>query len=396
MRSMMVSAWMVFASSTAVGCSSGGAADEQVGEAASAHHAAAPKVRIKAVHAKGDPFLHRSGHQVVAVRDKLFVSRGLEDDIATQTNTFRNDVFRLDPHPNGDATLKALHERGDERLGETAYHCMVGDSRHAGSLLSFGGAHFVYQGSPDFFRSLTVSDTLWRYRVSDGRWTAIQPSGPKPAARAGCNAEFYRGSMYMFGGLNRFLRLNNELWRFDTETETWTHLTPSGPVPPPRFIGATVVDEDEGKIYLYNGHKATPSGFQTIGDFWVYDVQNNSFRQLPSDPNPPRDEGTLSILRAPSGKKYLVYTGGHTASPALCVGFTEMTTATNEVWAFDPDAESWQKLEVVGDAPRLEFVRGATIDNKHYLVGGWFDVPDPTNICRQVWNEDIYEVSLLD
>jgi N-acetylneuraminic acid mutarotase len=330
------------------------------------------------------------------VRDKLYVARGVEDDIPTQTNTFRNDVFRLDPHEGARAKLKTLHERGDAQLGETAYHCMVADPSRDGSLLVFGGAHFVYQGSPDFFRSLTVSDTLWRYRISNGEWTAIQPTGPKPAARAGCNAEFYRGSMYVFGGLNRFLRLNNELWRFDTETETWTQLTPSGPVPDPRFIGATALDEDQGKIYLYNGHKETPFGFETIGDFWVYDVATNSFRQLPSDPTPPRDEGTLSLLRTPHGKKYLVYTFGHTEAPVRCVGFTETTTATNEVWAFDPEAETWQKLDVEGDTPRLEFVRGAKIDNKQYLVGGYYDEPDPTNICRQVWNEGVYEVTLLD
>ena len=91
----------------------------------------------------------------------------------------------------------------------------------------------------------------------------------------------------------------------------------------------------------------------------------------------------------------LLAIAGHTASAVRCSGFPERNTALNEVWAFDTTAETWQKLDVIGDAPRLEFVRGATTGNKHYLVGGWYDVPDASLVCRQVWNEDIYEVTLV-
>jgi hypothetical protein len=30
------------------------------------------------------------------------------------------------------------------------------------------------------------------------------------------------------------------------------------------------------------------------------------------------------------------------------------------------------------------------------MIGGWYDVPDPARICRQVWNETVYTVSLVD
>ena len=383
-----------------VGCSDGEAddrgADGDRGSQSSAHHVQVLKAKVERMQVDGDPFLHRTGHQVVAVKNDIFIMRGVEDDIATQTNTFRDDLFRLDPKNKHRVRMNELRERGDAIPPATAFHCAVGDDRRGGSLLSFGGAHFLFQGDPAFFQSFVVFDTLWRYRVSNKRWEAIEPAGVKPAARAGCNAEYHDGSMYVFGGLNRFLQLNNELWRFDTASETWTKLTPVGPVPEPRFIGATAVDHETGKIYLYNGHRATASGFQSIGDFWVYDVATNAFRQLPPVPAPARDEGTLSILRGPHGKKYLVHTAGHTATPVLCTGFTENTTALDEIWAFDPEAESWQQLDVVGDAPRLHFVRGVTVGNEHYLVGGWADVPDPVNTCRQQWNEDVYRVSLVN
>lgn len=399
MRGMICSAGALLCGSLfAVGCSAEPSADEHDdtrGVQALAHHAQVPRVKIERMNPRGDSFLHRTGHQVAAVKDDIFVLRGVEDDVATQTNTFRDDLFRIDPKHQRRVRMTELSERGAAIPPSTAFHCMVGDDRRGGSLWSFGGADFLYQGDPAFFQSFVVFDTLWHYRIPNKRWEAITPTGVKPSPRAGCNAEFYRGSMYMFGGLNRFFGLNNELWRFDTASETWTQLTPSGPLPEARFIGATALDEDNGNIYLFNGHRATSLGFQTIGDFWVYNVASNTFRQLPSLPSVARDEGTLSILRAPGGKKYIVHTAGHTASGVLCTGFSEMTTALNEIWAFDPQDEAWDHLDVVGDAPRLEFARGATVDNKHYIIGGWADVPDPVNTCRQVWSEEIYRISLV-
>jgi N-acetylneuraminic acid mutarotase len=381
----------------AAGCSIDTSSDNTDGDdrgvQASAHHAQVLKAKVEKLRLKGDPFLHRTGHQVAAVKDDIFIFRGVEDDIATATNTFRDDLFRLDPKHGERARMKEMRERGDAIPPETGFHCMASDNKR--SLLSFGGAHYLFQGDPAFFQSFVVYDTLWKYDVSDKRWQVIQPVGTKPAPRAGCNAEYHDGSLYVFGGLNRFFALNNELWRFDTATTSWTQLTPSGPVPEARFIGATTTDHDTGRIYLFNGHRSTPLGFQTIGDFWVYDTATNAFRALPSIPAPARDEGTLSLLHAPGGKKYLVHTAGHTATPVQCTGFVERTSAINEIWAFDLDAETWQQLEVEGDAPRLEFVRGATVDNEHYLVGGYSDVPDPVNICRQQWNEDVYRVSLV-
>jgi N-acetylneuraminic acid mutarotase len=379
-------------------CSSTGATDEGVARTGAALRShPAPRAKVSRVETRGDVIEPRTGHQVVAVRDKIYVERGHRDDIATRHNTFYRDLYRLDPQDRERAVILEQDERGDDTPGEMAFHCTVGDSRGAGALYLFGGAHFVYQLDPAFFQSLKVFGTLFRFDVAARRWSAIEPApGPRPAPRAGCNAELHQGSIYLFGGLNRFLRLNNELWRYDIEANAWTRLVPNGPVPEPRFIGATVVDHDEARIYLYNGHRSTPFGFESIGDFWVYDIASNTFRELPPIPSVARDEGALSLLRAPGGKKYLVYTAGHTEAAVRCVGFPEQNTAVNEVWAFDPSSETWQQLEVVGDAPRLEFLRGATVDNKHYIVGGWRDDPDPTLVCKQVWNEDVYEVSLVD
>jgi N-acetylneuraminic acid mutarotase len=332
----------------------------------------------------------------VSLEDDVYVARGLENNIDTQANTFRQDLFRLDPHGASDqATFEQLAEAGAAIPDGLGYPCMVSDPE-SDALLLFGGAHYLFDLDPNFFASFHPFDTLWRYDVRTAQWTALAPAGTKPGARNGCNAEFYKGSMYVFGGANRFLQLNNELWRFDTATSTWTLLAPAGALPPARFIAATALDREEGKIYLYNGLHQTAAGFRQLGDFWVYDIAANTWEQIPVTPTPPRAKGSFSILRDNCGKKFLVYMGGNIETSTLCTGFDEKTTATSEVWAFDPEAVTWQKLDMAGEAPRLEFIVGATVENRHYVTGGWFDVPDSARICRQVWNEEVYKLTLVD
>jgi hypothetical protein len=273
---------------------------------------------------------------------------------------------------------------------------MVSDHREGGSLLLFGGADYVFELDPGFFASFTPTNALWRYQLGTKTWAQLSPAGTLPSPRNGCSAVRFGRSMYMFGGLSRFLAPDNELWRYDIDANAWQELSPSGSPPAPRFLAASAVDEERGNFYVYNGLKATARGFDQIGDFWIYEIGANRWRQITTAPTPPRNKGVFSVLRGPCGKRYLVYSTGNIDTDVHCSGFDENTTAIAEVWAFDLEAEIWQKLESVGDAPRLNFAQGATVNNKQYLVGGWVDEPDPVKICRQVWNETVYEVTLVD
>jgi hypothetical protein len=355
-----------------------------------------PRAKFEAVQTSGDPFPHRTGHAAATLGDELYIARGVADDIDTQTNTFRDDLFRghLEGHDRAD--FSQLAENGAAIPGSLGFPCMASDDREGGSLLLFGGADYLFELNPGFFASFTPSNALWRYQVHTGTWTELAPSGALPSRRNGCSAARFGQSMYMFGGLSRFLAPDNELWRYDIDANTWQELSPSGSLPPPRFIAASALDEERGNFYVYNGLTATARGFDQIGDFWVYDIAGNSWRQITTTPTPPRNKGVFSLLSGPCGKRYLVYSTGNIDTTVHCTGFDENTTAINEVWAFDLEAETWQQLETVGDAPRLNFAQGATVNNKQVLVGGWYDVPDPVKVCRQVWNETAYEVSLVD
>jgi hypothetical protein len=346
----------------------------------------APVAHVETIGADGA--LERSGHSLLPVRKQLFVARGVRDDFDTQTNTFPEDVLRLNPR-NGN--VQARTQRGAERPGGLSYSCAAGDDTRGFYL--FGGANYLFELRPDFFASLSVSDALYRFDVPSGRWSQITPPGPRPSARSGCTAAFFDGALYMFAGISRFFDVNAELWKFDPELETWAQLKPEGPVPSPRYKPAVALDEESGRIYYYGGLAFGAEGFARIDDFWVYDIATNRFRELPSGITPVRDQGSMGVLRGPGGKRYVLHVGGDLPTSVSCVGFPQLALATSEIWAFDVEDESWALLEAHG-APRIEYHAGASLNNHFYFAGGWAEEPDPERTCRQEWNPNLFELSL--
>jgi hypothetical protein len=338
-----------------------------------------------------DARLERSGHSMVSVGQRLFVTRGVRDDFDTQTNTFPEDVLRIGAHSGH---VRALAQRGDEQPDGLSYSCVAADPSRGGSLYLFGGGNYVFELDPDFFASLFVSDALYRFDVPTRRWQLLEPAGPRPAARNGCAAHFFDGSVYMFAGISRFFDVSDELWKYDPGLDSWTQLAPSGPVPPARYKPATAIDESAGKIYYYGGLAFGPEGFARIDDFWVYDIASNSFRQLPSGISPVRDQGALTVLSTPEGKRYVVHVGGDVPTDVSCTGFPQLAEATSEVWAFDIEAETWALVSTQGPMPRIEYHAGASIGQSFYFAGGWAEQPDPARTCRQDWNPYIFELSL--
>lgn len=347
--------------------------------------------RVEAIDPRGSELTHRSGHSVVAVKDKLYVVRGVTDDFETQTNTFPEDVLRFHPRAN---VVHELRERG-EAPGGMSYSCAAGTDARSGAFYLFGGANYVFELRPDFFPSLVVSDALYRFDVARRRWTLLEPAGARPSGRSGCAAELFDGAMYMFGGISRFFEVNAELWKFEPESGSWALLEPEGPAPSARYKPAVALDRAAGKIYYYGGLAFGAAGFARIDDFWVYDIASNSFRQLPSGILPERDQGSMSVLTAPGGKRYVVHVGGDVPTTVACTGFPQLAQATSEVWAFDIADETWALLPIEGVAPRIEYHAGATVKNRFYFAGGWAEEPDPERTCRQVWNEQIFGLSLV-
>lgn len=383
-RAAGVTPLMWFAS--ACGAESDGAV--QLGERSSDLGGLTLAARVEARGA--DPALERSGHSMVTLGLAPLVVRGVRDDFDTQTNTFPEDILRLGPLTGN---VRPLLELGLDRPGGLSHACAAADPGNA-SFYLFGGANYVFELRPDFFSSLSVSDELYRYDLPERRWELLEPAGAAPSARSGCAAEFFGGALYIFGGISRSFQVNAELWKLDPELDAWTQLLPEGPVPPARYKPAAALDRAGGKIYYYGGLAFGPAGFARLDDFWVYDIASNTFRELPSGIDPVRDQGSMAVLRAPTGKRYVVHVGGDLPTDVSCTGFPQLARATDEVWAFDIEDETWSVLPAEG-MPRIEYHAGTTLANRFYFAGGWAEEPDAERTCRQEWNPHFFELSLV-
>jgi hypothetical protein len=113
----------------------------------------------------------------------------------------------------------------------------------------------------------------------------------------------------------------------------WRELTPSGDVPVAREDHTWTLTADGETAYLFGGRESNGA---PLGDLWAYNLPANGWTPVTEDGPPARF--------------------GHNAAWVDGVGlviFAGQAGATfyNDLWAFDPAAESWQQLPAGGAVP---------------------------------------------
>jgi hypothetical protein len=82
----------------------------------------------------------------------------------------------------------------------------------------------------------------------------------------------------MFGGKDSSLKILDETWEYDYNTNTWTNLTPTmtiiGGWLEPRYWHRMVYDEQNHRTVLFSGNRETNDH---ILDTWVYEYNNNTW-----------------------------------------------------------------------------------------------------------------------
>lgn len=95
-------------------------------------------------------------------------------------------------------------------------------------------------------------DELWRYSVSEDRWTHVDKDlDEKPSQRIGANLWCNDGKIYLFGGAPNILGVYyNNLWLFDEDT--WKEINTDDEKPEGRKGAASWIADNE--LWLYGGH----------------------------------------------------------------------------------------------------------------------------------------------
>jgi hypothetical protein len=204
---------------------------------------------------------------VAAVAVALGLGLGLtRDRAASQPSTAGDRVTWTELQPSGTSPSPRSN------------YSMTGDPV-SGRLVMFGGD-----------TGKEPPNDTWAYDPVANTWTELKPSGTLPSARLGHSIAYdpVTHLLIMFGGRVVAGATLNDIWAY-AAANTWTELSPSGTLPSPRFGQAMAYDSTTRQLVMFGGRSETDV---PLDDTWTYDSVSNTWTELkPSGALPPARSG---------------------------------------------------------------------------------------------------------
>ena len=123
-------------------------------------------------------------------------------------------------------------------------------------------------------------------------WKCLGEKSPvKPAPRASQSIAFFKGKLYIFGGMDEDNSKFCDLWEFDLATETYKEITcpPNTPQPGPRSGHSAVIFKD--KMYIFGGILELT---KELNEMCIFDFKNGHFNIIGGDGQPNEDLNRVS------------------------------------------------------------------------------------------------------
>ena len=214
----------------------------------------------------------RSQHVAVLVADKMFVYGGISNSDGDPRD--ETMTFLNDVHAydlSMNAWSGSLTPSGTAPSGSGRYfHSGVVDGVN---MIVFGGRVAGY----------TYMNDLHAYNTETNAWSVLSPSGTTPAARFGHTAlmDITTRTMYVYGGAIEGA-VTNDLHSYNIGSDEWSALSPSGALPPTTYGHTAVFDSARRTMWVFVGYGA-PHGETSrsyLNEMWSYDVQANRFSKV--------------------------------------------------------------------------------------------------------------------
>jgi N-acetylneuraminic acid mutarotase len=260
-----------------------------------------------------------------------------------------------------------------------------------GRLIMFGGAYADNPAGPS--ATAHAYNDLWSYEFASNTWSELQPSGTLPSARMEGQVTYdaHENVVFLFGGIDDSTysgTVLGDLWKYEVATNRWTKLQPAGRTPSPRFEGSMTYDPANHTMLLFGGNiPDDKGGKQLLNDLWEYDPSANVWTELqPSGATPePRRYPWLAI--DPVTGRLLLF-GGEVKASKPSGSIPLDTAATNELWTYDRQNNTWTKLKPKGaELPRTGcFVYDEDIRQFMLIAGS--DQSTDGQIRLETWSWD--------
>eukprot|EP00741_Cyanophora_paradoxa_P021667 tig00000241_g20913.t1 len=181
-------------------------------------------------------------------------------------------------------------------------------------------------------------------------WLVHEGRGRLPEARAGHTLSAVGSKLFLFGGFSGSLYLN-DIFVFDTDSETWSRPAVSGVAPVARVSHSTTVVGK--KLYIFGGTDG--SGYRN--DLCCLDTDDMTWSRPPT-------KGKMPEARA-------YHTCVTHANKLFIFGGFNGIQYLNDVFMLDLETFTWSKPKVRGMAPPpREGHTADVIDGKMYVFGG--------------------------
>ena len=221
------------------------------------------------------------------------------------------------------------------------------------SLYVFGG-----QGQDKIYYN-----DMWRFQGQQWTHCSLQQAAPTPRKGAATWLG-HDGNLFLFGGVgyqDGVLDYLNDLWCFNSRSQTWTPVVIPDSAPLPR-LESQVWQDNWGDVYMYGGFGASGN----FADFWRFSTQTMTWKMLPY--GPPPCYGAVTWMS--QGNLY------------LCGGIGQ-----SGFWAFNPTTSQWKML----DAPPVAAygAAGWTSIGQVHMWSGLIAQANDTMVCKQeAWSYD--------
>ena len=207
---------------------------------------------------------------------------------------FFNDLWAYDVNTGKWSELQVGDDRPAPRYG-------------AASAFDPAGRFLISHG---FTQSGRFDDT-WAFGAADGMWSNVTPQGSLPVERCLMRGVWDPGAnrFLMFGGQTTGTPFLNDIWRLDEEG--WSELI-GEPRPSARNFYAMAFDGDDGRLVLFGGRAAEGP----LNDLWQFDSSSDTWSELQADGETPSPRSGHDAVWL-TGRRSMMVFGGRGGSRDL-------------------------------------------------------------------------------
>jgi hypothetical protein len=148
-------------------------------------------------------------------------------------------------------------------------------------------------------------DDSWRFSLAESAWADVSPSSERPLERCLTRAVWDSNAtrFLMFGGQSNPEPFLGDLWSL-TDEGAWAEVT-AEPKPAPRNLYSMVWDPELSRALVFGGR--TPDG--QVNDVWAFESASNSWSRLATDGEPPTPRNGHDAVWLPGRRSMLVFGG---------------------------------------------------------------------------------------